>query len=200
MTDNIRSSKRRSGAGAPPPADTFSGHLPLLRRFLARLLPRKHDIDDVAQEAYLRAFQAEKQTTVHSPRAFLFRIARNIALNELNRKSRVMTDYIEDSLARDVLDDTGGPDEHAAQQQRLALFCEAVATLPVQCRRTFLLMKVYGHSQKEVARELGIAVSTVEKHVASGLLRCSQYIEDKARMSDNTAATPPAENSRVTGR
>lgn len=199
MAHNDNSSNRRRAGGSGPP-DTFLGHLPVLRKFLAGFVRRKHDIDDIAQEAYLRAFQAERHDTVHSPRAFLFRIARNIALNELARKSRWMTDYIEDSLTQDVMADTPGPDERAAHQERLDLLCRAVATLPPQCRRAFLLKKVYGYSQKEIARELNISVSTVEKHVASGLLRCSRYIEDMERMNRDSPASRSVEGHSVTGR
>jgi RNA polymerase sigma-70 factor (ECF subfamily) len=53
-----------------------------------------------------------------------------------------------------------------------------VAQLPLQCRRAFLLKKVYGLSQKEIAGYLGISESTVEKHVAKGLLHCATRIRE----------------------
>jgi RNA polymerase sigma-70 factor (ECF subfamily) len=38
------------------------------------------------------------------------------------------------------------------------------------------LKKVYGLSRKEIAAYLGITESTVQKHVAKGLLMCSEYL------------------------
>jgi RNA polymerase sigma-70 factor (ECF subfamily) len=150
-----------------------------LKRFIARFFSSPQDIEDVAQEAYLRAFNAEKAgEQVRSPKAFLFRIAKNVALNELARKSRLLTDYIEDSTAQDVLDTGSSTEGQAMDQEKLAMFCRAVASLPVQCRRAFLMRKVYGLSHKEIAEQLGISISTVEKHVASGLLRCSTYLRE----------------------
>ena len=58
------------------------------------------------------------------------------------------------------------------------MFCRAVASLPAQCRKAFLMRKVYGMSHKDVAEQLGISISTVEKHVASGLLRCSTHLRE----------------------
>jgi len=52
-----------------------------IKRFLSRFFPRAQDVDDLAQETFLRAFAAEAERDVLSPRAFLYRIAKNLALN-----------------------------------------------------------------------------------------------------------------------
>jgi RNA polymerase sigma-70 factor (ECF subfamily) len=59
----------------------------------------------------------------------------------------------------------------------MAIFAEAISALPPQCRRVFLLRKVQGLSQKDVAQRLGLSVSTVEKHLATGLVKCSEYLK-----------------------
>ena len=51
-----------------------------------------------------------------------------------------------------------------ARGQRLGQGREAVRQLPEQCRRVFVLKKVYGYSQREIAKELSLSESTVEKH------------------------------------
>jgi len=75
-----------------------------------------------------------------------------------------------------------------AAQRRFELFCRAAAELPEQCRRVLILRKVYGFSQHEVAEQLGITISTVEKHLAKGLVRCSQFM---AGHGDSAGATQP---------
>jgi RNA polymerase sigma factor (sigma-70 family) len=157
----------------------FLTHQLSLKRFLRRFFSRTQDIEDIAQETYLRAFDAERSgEVVRSPKAFLFRIAKNAALNELVRKSRLLTDYIEDSATRDVSDNGASAEEQVMGREKLAMFCQAVATLPAQCRKAFLMRKLYGMSHKDIAEELGISISTVEKHVASGLFRCSTYLRE----------------------
>lgn len=138
----------------------------------------------------MRAYSAERDQPVRSPKAFLFRIARNVALNELARKSRLLTDYIEDSTSLGIEDKGPTPEQHVINQQRLEVFCQAVAVLPPQCRRAFLLRKVYGLSHKEIAAEMGISVSTVEKHIAQGLRRCSTYVRNEGRTVDNVSQLP----------
>lgn len=157
----------------------FLEHQSALKRFIARFFSRPQDVEDVVQEAYLRAFGAVKSgEDVRSPKAFLFRIAKNVALNELATKSRRLTDYIEDSTAQDVIDKGSSAEDQVMGQEKLAMFCGAVASLPEQSRRAFLMRKVYGLSHKEISERLGISISTVEKHVASGLLRCSAYLRE----------------------
>jgi RNA polymerase sigma-70 factor (ECF subfamily) len=171
---------------APKPAsplrgvsETFLTHQGSLKRFIARFFSRTQDIEDIAQETYLRAFDAELSgEDVRSPKAFLFRIAKNAALNELERKSRLLTDYIEDSSTPDVIVKDASAEEQVMAQEKLAMFCRAVASLPTQCRKAFLMRKVYGLSHKDIAQQLGISTSTVEKHIASGLLRCSTYLRE----------------------
>ena len=64
-----------------------------LKRFLRRFYSKTEDVDDLAQEAFLRAFNVELRQEIKSPKAYLFRVARNIALRELGKKSRQLTDY-----------------------------------------------------------------------------------------------------------
>jgi RNA polymerase sigma factor (sigma-70 family) len=169
----------KSAAALRGLSGTFVTHQGSLKRFIARFFSRTQDIEDIAQETYLRAFDAERSgEEVRSPKAFLFRIAKNAALNELARKSRLLTDYIEDSSTPDVIERGASVEEQVMAQEKLAMFCRAVASLPTQCRKAFLMRKVYGLSHKDIAEQLGISTSTVEKHVASGLLRCSTYLRE----------------------
>jgi RNA polymerase sigma factor (sigma-70 family) len=169
-------------------AAVFIEHQSALKRFIAKFLSRPQDVDDIAQETYLRAFDAERGgEALRAPKAFLFRVAKNVALNELTRKSRMLTDYIEDSVSPDVIGEEESAEDSVLAQEKLSLFCSAVTTLPMQCRRVFLMRKVYGFSHKEISDRMGISVSTVEKHVASGLLRCSTYLREGGHSVDFVA-------------
>ena len=68
------------------------------------------DIEDIAQEAFLRAHAAERGRPIEQPKSFFIRIAKHLTLTQLTRKSRQTTDYIEDS------------DEADANQVRVASF------------------------------------------------------------------------------
>ncbi len=178
----------------------FLEHQSSLKRFIARFFSRPQDVEDVVQEAYLRAFGAVKSgEDIRSPKAFLFRIAKNVALNELATKSRRLTDYIEDSTAQDVIDKGSSAEDQVMGQEKLAMFCGAVASLPEQSRRAFLMRKVYGLSHKEISERLGISISTVEKHVASGLLRCSAYLREGGYPVDVVESMASGQRDKLRG-
>ena len=110
-----------------------------LKRFLSRFFPRAQDVDDIAQETFLRAFAAEADRDVLTPRAFLYRIARNLALNERAKHANTTTGSIEDYPDPSVLgagDQVSGEDLIEGRR-KMAIFAEAVSSLPPQCRRVF---------------------------------------------------------------
>lgn len=169
----------------------FIDNEPAIKRLLSRYFHRRQDIDDIAQETFLRAFAAEADQDILAPRAFLFRVARNLALNERARMSHSTTDYLEDfqnlgplSFKADV-----SSEDAVIGRQKLMAFAEAISSLPPQCRRVFLLRKIHGVPQKEIAAELGVSVGTVEKHIALGLVRCRDYL--RARGHEVAGAPAP---------
>ena len=150
-----------------------------LKRFIARFMRNTADVDDITQETFLRAFSVERGREIEQPKSFLFRIAKHIALTQLTQKSRQITSYIEDFEGSEVIGVAGSTEDEVIGRETLGVHCEAVATLPPQCRQVYLLRKVHGLSHKEIAAHLGIAVSTVEKHLIKGVELCDRYVQER---------------------
>ncbi len=142
----------------------------------------------------MRAYDAEKKREISQPKAFLFKIAKNIILSEFDKKAHKVTDYIDDYEADEVLDGHLTVENNVMAQKRLGMFCEVVAGLPEQCRKVFLMKRVYGFSQKEIASQLGITESTVEKHLIKGMRLCSRLLEERYTGLPNTL--PAASSTR----
>ena len=192
--------RTRPEKGAAELLNAFREYRSALNRFISRYLHNPDDIEDVAQEAFLRAWSARNETEILQPKSFLFRIARNVAVSELRQKSRQITVYIEESDSPDVLDMLAGdvtPEDETIARQRLGIHCEAVASLPTQCRRVYLMRKVYGMSHGEIAQRLGISVSTVEKHLIKGVEMCDRYV--RARMDEGAAPSSRPEPAQRSG-
>ncbi len=173
-----------------------------LKRFLSRFLYKPEDIDDMAQETFLRAYSATKGRDIDSPKAYLFQVAKTMALKELSKKSKQLTDYLEEAVDNDV-DSSVTLEEEISAQQKVRLFCDAIAELPPQCRRVFLMRKVQALPHKAIAKELGISCSAVEKQIALGAERCKKYVEHKERVSrgaDHLTAQKPDQNKMPRGR
>jgi len=62
---------------------SFLENFTFLQKFLARYFTEQQDIEDVVQETYLRAYGAETRNEIEHPKAFLFQIAKNLALTDL---------------------------------------------------------------------------------------------------------------------
>ncbi len=149
----------------------------ILRRFVRRFAQSRHDVEDITQETIARALQAEKERQIDDPRAFLFGVAKNVVYKDLQRRSRFITTFIDDAIAESGLPPAESLDEQLDARQRMILFWQAVATLPPQCQKVFVMCRVLGQSHKEIAVRLGISISTVEKHVAAGFKRCSDQLQ-----------------------
>lgn len=153
--------------------DLFITMRSMLAGAVANIVPA-HEIEDVVQETYVKLCLIKSDKNILHPRSYLYQIAKNIAKDRVKSPTFRLVDSIEDH--EDILSE-GGEDEvylAAVSREEFTQFCEAVRFLPLQCRRVFVLRKVYGFSQRKVARQLAIAESTVEKHVALGLRRCSE--------------------------
>lgn len=147
----------------------------LLSRCIARVVA-PGDIEDIVQEVFVRSMQAGMGRRIDHPKAFMFRTARNLALNHAQRFDNKMRRYMVDYLDEDLQLATVTLEAQFESQERFRYFCRAISKLPLQCRHAFTLRKVYGLSQKEVAEFLQMTEGNVEKHVSRGLLRCTEYM------------------------
>ena len=184
MTAKNRQGNNDSSGKFPSVTKAFLTNSASLQAFLRRFLHRQQDIEDVAQEAYLKAYTAEKNKDIEHPKAFLFTIAKNIAINELRKKTVQITDYIEECKSLPTQISTTNLEHELEAQQSLGLYCGAVAALPERCRRVYLLRRVHGLRQQEIATSLGISLRMVEKHLQKGTLECRAFI--RARQGDQS--------------
>lgn len=181
---------------------TFIESETVLKRFIRRYLYKREDIDEIAQETFLRAYKATQGRDIDSPKAYLFQVARSLAYKELSRKTRILTDYLGDALEDEA--GYGDPlEEELLAQQKVSFFLEGVAELPAQCRRVFLMRKVQAMSYKEIAAELNISVSAVEKHLALGAERCKKYVEIRelqvGEQGSSSASLAASESNKMPG-
>ncbi len=146
-----------------------------ISRLVARIVP-PHEIEDIVQETYVRMCQIENKEKISSPKSFMYRTARNLALDFQKQASNRLVDGIESNEQLESLLNDATKDEmyeSALADSEFSHFCEAVRRLPIQCRKVFILRKVYGYSQREIANQLTISESTVEKHISAGMKRCT---------------------------
>lgn len=152
--------------------DQIFSHRAALQKYLRKFTAGAEDVEDLVQEAYVRVCALPPGQVVDSPRALLFRIAHNLAVDRVRQKVTRATDDVADFEPLNVFSEEAEPDEQVDLRRRFESFCAAVDSLPPLCRRVFVLRKVYQLSHAEIAQVLGLSHSTIEKHVAKGLVRC----------------------------
>jgi RNA polymerase sigma-70 factor (ECF subfamily) len=181
--------KETASAGVFRVFNAFRNSEQALRSFLYRFISNRDDIEDICQETLVCALEAERSTEINEPRAFLFGVARNLMRKQLDRQSRSLIDFVEDYTQAQCESPEPTVDRIVDDRQRMLEFAGTVATLPPQCQRVFIMKKVFGYSHKEIAAELQISVSTVEKHVAAGLKRCLDELESRQQQEPGATET-----------
>jgi RNA polymerase sigma factor (sigma-70 family) len=147
-----------------------------LKSFLRGRYPSVRDVDDVVQESYLRIWKAKSLHQIASAKAFLFRIAKNLAINHV-RRERISPLEEGRALAElSVLDIAPNAADALVAQDTLELLADAIATLPPRTREVLYLHKLRGLTQRETGEKLGISERTVEKHSNRGMTRCEEYL------------------------
>jgi RNA polymerase sigma-70 factor (ECF subfamily) len=142
-----------------------------------RYLVRRQDVEDIVQETYLRAYESQRRQSIEFPKSFLFTVAKNIALSEIDRKSHRLMTYVSDIQDLNIADRQSVEDD-VDIEQRLTALMKVVSGLPPQCQRVVIMKKVFGFSHGEIARRLNISDRTVEKHLAKALQRCQELLQE----------------------
>lgn len=162
-------------------------HRAALHRYLRRFTSGAEDIEDLVQETYLRVYALPDYHAIGSAKALLFRIAHNLAIERARRQRSQATDSMADLESLNVFSSEAPPDEQVDARRQFEAFCAAIDRLPPLCRRVFVLRKVYKLSHAEISEVLGVSHSTIEKHVAKGLIRCRDYLRESGLLELNEA-------------
>jgi RNA polymerase sigma factor (sigma-70 family) len=154
-----------------------------LRSYLRDAFPAVRDLDDVVQESYLRIWKARAARPINSAKAFLFTVARHLALNTLRRERRSPIIAVKDLSRLFVPDHSPDASAAAALAQEIELLVSAIAVLPPRCREIFILRRLRGVPQKEIALCLGVSEQTVQVQASRGLRRIELHLRRTLRPS-----------------
>jgi len=159
-------------ASAPPGGllAAFEAHQVALRRFLVARSGDAAVAEDLMQELWLAA-QGGAGAPVANARAYLFQIANNLVLGRRRTELRAAARdrawiALRHGEVAEPVDDSPAADAAMIAREEAALLASAIANLPPAAGRAFRLHKLDGLSHEQVAQQLGISRSGVEKHIA----------------------------------
>lgn len=170
--------------GEPEPRDEvlarlFREHNQELIGFLCTRLRSEQDAKEVAQEAYARLLRLDQPGAVSMLRAYLFKIAANLAIDRI--RHRHTRDAVHQKLnPNEERTDDPTPEQVTANAQEAHLVIAYLNELPERCRQAFLLYRVYELSLQEVATEMNVTDRMVRYYVMQAMTHVQARLEAAA--------------------
>lgn len=143
-----------------------------LNRFFRRRLGNRDEAADATQETLLRMLEASHSTLIENPQAYLFQVARSVARMAKLRQHRDGNLFLAEEFGWDQADETPLPDRVVMGRESLLLMAKSIEQLPKRCQQVFILSRLRGFSNGEIAAQLDITRNMVEKHIIRALLHC----------------------------
>ncbi|MBO9710298.1 MAG: RNA polymerase sigma factor [Caulobacter sp.] len=175
-------------------------HESALRGWLSRSAPQGVDPDDIIQEAYTILAELETVETIRFPRAYLFQVARSVITRHV-RRARIVSIHAVDDLDRlEHPDEAATPEQLAIDRDELRQLALAIAAMPVKTREAFVLRRVKGVPQREIASRMRISENTVETHISRGVLFLIDWFGRGGNKRSQTSKNTEVEISSLDGR
>lgn len=154
---------------------------PRLKAYCQFFISDKSQVDDIIQESFITLW--EKRETIRpekSIESLVFVMVRNRCLNVLKKKHLEDGSVDLDNIQANKLQylyqlDFTGKEENSLEVELIASFKTVVENLPPKMKLVFTLCKIEGRKQLVVAKELGISLKMVEKHIA----KAKKHIQEK---------------------
>lgn len=173
--------KQEQGSGHETSAEGVSAEA-LMKDFnqaLVRMLQLRlgsyEDAREIAQEAYAKLLVVGDKKVVSYHRAYLFRIAQNLATDLLRRRA-----YMERPEPADLglwRDPVANPERSARLSQVVEKLPAILAQLPHNCTEAFRLVRIQQLSFAEAATRMGLTERMVRIHVARALAHCQHHLD-----------------------
>lgn len=133
------------------------------------LVRQLQDIDlaaDLTQETFLRYAQQPDDSAVLQERAYLYRTARNLAIDHLRARHRQQTRSTPNEVLAGIAEDRPSLEDATDAKERLALLEGIVEELPLRTRQVLILIRIEGRSYSETAELMQVSISAVQKHMS----------------------------------
>jgi RNA polymerase sigma-70 factor (ECF subfamily) len=185
-------------------AGLLAQHRAELLRFLVARCGNAGDAEDLLHELWIKA-SIQPMGPISNGRAYLFRMANNLVLDQARLRHRAMVrDHnwlVADGHCEGPVEDRPDPsqpaDEALVYKQEAALLKEAIAALPAGAQRALRLHRFEGMGQAEVAQVMGISRSGVEKHLAVAMKHLRNSLRNCGSQEAGTSKATKAMEDRA---
>jgi RNA polymerase sigma factor (sigma-70 family) len=131
-------------------------------RMLRSRLSNEDDVAEVMQESFLRLLRY-RHCGPDSLKYLLFRVAMNLAVTQLRQAGLRRAVSLEDC---ELVSEEPAVDQLLVQQEEMTQVALAIQSLPARCRQMYVMNRLRGLRQREIAQHCGISQRMVELHIA----------------------------------
>ena len=165
----------------------FRRHTPALVSFLARMVKDRGRAEELAQEVFIRIYNARERYEARARfSTWMFGIAHNLALNDLDRAYRRRERPLEPGARELGADPAPGPDQQLDARRAGERLENALAKLPERQRAALLLRSNEGLAYDEIAEALGVSRSSVKSLIHRARERLSVPLREGAMSGGST--------------
>lgn len=148
--------------------DVFLAQRAVLLRTLQRMVGNPSTAEDLLHETWLRVSRALTEHPVDHLEPFVFQTARNLALDHLRARrihARTLVEDVSPGQLESVVAQLGKPEDAAHAKRLLESLSASLSRLSPRQQKIFTLSRLNGCSYLEIAEQLHVSASTVQKEL-----------------------------------
>lgn len=161
-------------------------YYPHIHNLIYRMIFKKEDVEDLTQEAFIKAFNSLKNfDRQFAFSTWLYKIATNNSIDYL-RKKKLQTFSIDKEIESDesdykfeIPDSDYIPDNHIIGEQRSNIIDKAIESLPEKYKRVIVMRHKEDLEYEEIAKKLSLPLGTVKAHIFRGRELLNKFLKDR---------------------
>jgi RNA polymerase sigma factor (sigma-70 family) len=146
--------------------------------YLRMRVASRCEAEDIAQEAYARLLQHDRPRAISYLRAYLFKVAANIASDHARRRRLHLRVELAHSSKEQI--ESASPDQQVHASEQLSLLARSLAELPEKYQRAFLLCRVHEWPTQQIAADLGVGERMARNYVSRSARYCRLRLDGMA--------------------
>lgn len=157
----------------------YRQYRPELLGFLRQRIECREQAADLCHEVYLRLFQMPDDTLPDDPRAYLFRVARNLLIDRHRRSSPALIAI--ESVEATLICPRACPETVVCDRQCVQQLGDTLTRLPQRLRQALIWHRLEGLTQREIGERLGVSERMAGRYVAEAVTQCRAALKAMER-------------------
>lgn len=165
-------------------------HESALRQFVIKRVGCIHIASDILQKITEKLLNQSKTIQIENQRAYLYKAVSNEVIDHYRSEER-RSYYESQSIQIQMEYDARSADKVLEASQELHLLQQALNELPLLTQKIFTLYRIDGVKQRDIAKQLNLNLSTIEKRLAAAIKHIRQHL----KQTSNHLNSPVNENT-----